>query len=166
MVIVLPQGRSEHNYAWPETYSVMIHHAVSGCFTCRKIIYFNLPSLQIHREHHILCKKLLWVAALSSPLHQALLWFWFFFFSPSKYITRYLLSEKGFRSLCLKEGVLASLCFSSYRTDGAHTALLAPPRSRNTSVHHCLPAVLQSHPDPSVQESVMQTFPFPPGRMV
>lgn len=90
----------------------------------------------------------------------------FFFFSPSKSITRYLLSEKGFRSLCLKEGVLASLCFSSYRTDGAHTALLAPPRSRNTSVHHCLPAVLQSHPDPSVQESVMQTFPFPPGRMV
>lgn len=82
MVIVLPQGRSEHNYAWPETYSVMIHHAVSGCFTCRKIICFNLPSLQIHREHHILCKKLLWVAALSSPLHQALLWFWFFFFFP------------------------------------------------------------------------------------
>lgn len=74
------------------------------------------------------------------------------FFSFQVY-TRYLLSEKGFRSLCLKEEVLASHCFSSYRTACAHTELLAPPRSRNTSVHHCLSAVLQSHRDPSVQES-------------
>lgn len=65
-------------------YSVMIHHAVSGCFTCRKIICFNLPSLQIHAEHHILCKAVLWVAALSSPLQQALLCASDIFLFPSK----------------------------------------------------------------------------------
>lgn len=72
MVIVLKQGRSEHNYAWPEMYSVMIRHAVPGCFTCRKIICFNLPSLQFHREYQILCKEVLWVAVLSSALQQGL----------------------------------------------------------------------------------------------
>lgn len=72
MAAALQGGRSEHNYGWPETYSVMIHHAVSGCFTCRKIICFNLPVLQIHTEHHVLCKKVLWVAAQSLLLQQGL----------------------------------------------------------------------------------------------
>lgn len=66
--------RSEHNYARSEMYSVIIHHAVSGCFACRKIICFNLPSLQTHTEHHILFKKVLWVAPSSSPLQQLYCW--------------------------------------------------------------------------------------------
>lgn len=89
----------------------------------------------------------------------------FFFFPLPSLLLGISFQKKALEVSVSKKGFLL-VSVSSYRTDGAHTALLAPPRSRNTSVHHCLPAVLQSHPDPSVQESVMQTFPFPPGRMV
>lgn len=142
MVVELQQGRSEDNYARPEMYSVIIHHAVSVCFTCRKITCFNLPSFQTHiyyakrysgwhyRAHH--CR--------SSLLKGV------FFVFPKPSLTKSMLGipfqKNVLKYFCLKGEVLATHCFSSYAA--ATQRSLFPPAHTHASVHHCLSPVLQT----------------------
>lgn len=124
MVVELQQGRSEDNYARPEMYSVIIHHAVSGCFTCRKITCFNLPSFQTHiyyakrysgwhyRAHH--CSSSL-LKGVFFRVSQSL---------PHQVYARHPLSEKRFKVfLSQRRGSCYSLflliCCS-------HTEILVP----------------------------------------
>lgn len=127
-------------------YSVIIHHAVSGCFACRKIICFNLPGFQTHTEHHILCKKVLWVAPSSSPLQYLFCWKGFFFFVfPTPSLTKSILGipfqKIILKYFCLKGEILATHCFSLY--PAATQRSLFPPVHTHASVHHCLSPVLQ-----------------------
>lgn len=135
-------------------YSVIIHHAVSGCFACRKIICFNLPSFQTHTEHHILCKKVLWVAPSSSPLQQLYCWkgFCVSHILPHQVYTRHPLSEKRFKVFLSQR---RGSCYSLFLLIScSHTEILVPSCSHTCSVHHCFLLCCRKG------TSRMQTFPF------
>lgn len=167
--MALRGGRSEHNYGWPETYSVMIHHAVSGCFTCRKIICFNLPALQIHSEHHVLCKKVLWVAAQSLPLAAGLGWSegWVWWCSPCPSCTTHPLSEKWFTVLPASEEGFLPLATAP------HTMQRTPPGGDPHIPAHPLTLLIPAVRQPgellwcrNTASTTPPPSPFPPGGMI
>lgn len=171
MVVELQQGRSEHNYARSEMYSVIIHHAVSGCFACRKIICFNLPSFQTHSEHHILCKKVTLGGTIELTTAVPLLlkgWFVIFFVShtlPHQVYTRHPLSAKRFkvflsqkRGSCYSLFLLISCSLQSHR-DPCSLLLTHTPLSITAFLLCCRPGeILQCRE----VTSRMQSFSFPP----
>lgn len=142
-------------------HSVMIHHAVSGCFTCRKIICFNLlvsRSTQStmyyakrhsgwqHWVHHcstLYCYKGGVVA--NPPLPQSIL------------------------GISFQQNVLRTISKEMFTllTVSLHTVQLAPPHRdpsspmlTHTCVDHCLSAVLQTQWAPSAQKSNQRDADF------
>lgn len=165
MVVELQQGRSEHNYARSEMCSVIIHHAVSGCFACRKIICFNLPSFQTHTEHHILCKKVTLGGTIELTIAVPLLLKGVFFVFPTPSLTKSILGipfqQNVLKYFCLKGEVLATHSFSSY--PAATQRSLFPPAHMPLSITAFL--LCCRHGEMLQCREVtsrMQSFSFPP----